>query len=67
MSEKVFNIEGMSCNHCVMAVKDAVEGVEGVSSCDVDLGQGTARVVYAEETAENSIVEAIEEEGFKVK
>jgi len=66
MKEKVFNVGGMSCNHCVMAVKGAVEDVDGVSACEVDLEQGTAKVVLSDEVIENTIVEAIEEEGFKV-
>jgi len=65
MKEKVFNVEGMSCNHCVMAVKGAVEGIEGVSSVEVNLEQGTAKVEFSETVAESVIVEAIEEEGFK--
>lgn len=66
MKEKVFNVAGMSCNHCVMAVKEAVEDVEGVSSCAVDLEKGTAKVVFSADVAESDIVSAIEEEGFKV-
>jgi len=66
MKEKVFNVSGMSCNHCVMAVKEAAEEIEGVVSADVNLEQGTAKVTFSDDVAENSIVEAIEEEGFKV-
>ncbi|ADD69130.1 copper ion binding protein [Denitrovibrio acetiphilus DSM 12809] len=66
MKEKVFNVDGMSCNHCVMAVKEAVEDMEGVSGCDVNLEQGTAKVTFSEDVIESDIVEAIEEEGFKV-
>ncbi|MGD9808056.1 MAG: heavy-metal-associated domain-containing protein [Deferribacterales bacterium] len=66
MKEKVFNVSGMSCNHCVMAVKEAAEGVEGVASAEISLEQGTAKVTFSDDVAESSIVEAIEEEGFKV-
>jgi len=66
MKEKVFNVEGMSCNHCVMAVKGAVEGLDGVSSVEVNLEQGTAKVEFSDAVIESDIVEAIEEEGFKV-
>lgn len=66
MKEKVFNVEGMSCNHCVAAVKEAVEGVEGVESCAVDLAGKTATVVLSEDVQDADIKEAIEEEGFEV-
>jgi len=66
MKEKVFNVEGMSCNHCVASVREAVEDMTGVSACIVDLEKGTAKVAFADEVLESDIVEAIEEEGFKV-
>lgn len=66
MKEKVFNVSGMSCNHCVMAVKEAAEGIDGVAAAEVDLEQGTAKVTFSDEVAESDIVEAIEEEGFKI-
>jgi copper chaperone CopZ len=49
-----------------MAVKEAAEGVEGVASAEISLEQGTAKVTFSDDVAESSIVEAIEEEGFKV-
>ncbi|PLX65862.1 MAG: copper resistance protein CopZ [Denitrovibrio sp.] len=66
MKEKVFNVSGMSCNHCVMAVKEAVMDVDGVSECVVDLEKGTATAKFSDDTAETAIVAAIVEEGFKV-
>jgi len=66
MKEKIFNVEGMSCNHCVMAVTNAVKRVEGVADVSVDLEKGTAKVVCADDTVDGDIVEAIEEEGFTV-
>lgn len=37
-------VEGMSCNHCKMAVEKALRGVAGVSECSVDLGNKTVMV-----------------------
>ena len=36
--EKVFNIEGMSCNHCVMAVKKEIQKLD-VQELDVQIGR----------------------------
>jgi copper chaperone CopZ len=37
-------VTGMSCQHCVGAVTQALEGVPGVSAVQVDLESGAARV-----------------------
>jgi copper chaperone CopZ len=49
-----------------MSVREAVEEIEGVSSVVVDLEKGTATVTFEDSVVEGDIVEAIEEEGFKV-
>lgn len=59
-------IEGMSCGHCIKAVREALESVEGVEVDDVVLG--TARVTYDTDKVDRSeIVEAVEEEGYHVQ
>jgi len=35
-------IKGMSCSHCVSAVKKALEEIEGVRNVSVDLETGSA-------------------------
>lgn len=66
MKEKVFNVSGMKCKHCVMTVTEAVTEVEGVESCDVNLENGTVTVKFNDSTDESSISSAIKEEGFGV-
>ncbi len=44
---KTIRIEGMSCQHCVMAVTKALSGVAGVRNVKVDLARGEA--TYEEE------------------
>lgn len=39
-----FKIKGMMCNHCKANVERALSAVEGVTSVEVDLAAGTARV-----------------------
>ena len=64
MMKKKISIEGMSCEHCVAHVKDALEGIDGVSSIEVSLEGNYATV----ETDVNDEIlkEAIEEEGYDV-
>jgi Cu+-exporting ATPase len=43
--KKMVTIEGMSCGHCAMRVKNALLEVEGVTEASVDLIEGKATVV----------------------
>jgi copper chaperone len=65
MAEAKFKIEGMSCQHCVMAVKKAIGGVPGILESDVQVG--SALVKYDESKAkEADIKTAVEKAGYKV-
>lgn len=58
-------IEGMSCQHCVMSVKKALDDLEGVSSSEVAVG--TAKVVYDDlKTNRDIITNAIQNAGYSV-
>lgn len=60
-------VEGMSCNHCVMAVKKALTGLEGIRQVEVDLQAKKVRVDYEDGTANlQGIRAAIEGQGYKV-
>lgn len=59
-------MEGMSCGHCVMAVKKAIEALDGVRSAEVDLGNKEAVVEYeGEKTGLVKIKAAVREAGYK--
>jgi len=59
-------IQGMSCNHCVMAVTKALSAVQGIKNPNVDLERG--EVTFEEENpVQLGVVrEAIEKAGYKV-
>jgi copper chaperone CopZ len=59
-------IEGMSCGHCVAAVKSALEGVEGVDLATVNLVTGSATVTHADSANVSEMTTAVEEEGYQV-
>lgn len=66
MAEAKLKIDGMSCQHCVMAVKKALGAVAGVDSSDVEIGNAVVR--YDEGKASQKDLEAaIEKAGFSVK
>ncbi|GBE00380.1 copper chaperone CopZ [bacterium BMS3Abin07] len=65
MSDVLFRIEGMSCQHCVMRVKKAIDSVDGVSSSDVEIG--SAKVSFDDsKTSKDVIGNAINGSGYKV-
>ena len=65
MAEAIMKIEGMSCQHCVMAVKKALGVVPGVFASDVQIG--SAAVQYDDaKTQQKDIEAAIEKAGYKV-
>ena len=62
--EKTFKIDGMSCNHCVMAVEKELNHLE-IEKVKVETG--TALLSFdAEKVSEKTIKNAIEECGYKV-
>jgi copper chaperone len=61
-------VEGMSCQHCVHAVKSAVSGLAGVDKVEVSLEKNLATVEFDPAVASvQSIKTAIEGEGYGVK
>ena len=59
-------VKGMSCQHCVMAVKKALGQLEGIQNVDVDLPKGEVRFENNRPVESDRIVEAIEAAGFEV-
>jgi copper chaperone len=57
------NITGMTCGHCVAAVKKALEAVDGVAHAEVELSSGRARV---EGNAQpEALIQAVVREGYQ--
>ena len=60
-----FQVQGMSCGHCVRAVTAAVQAVDPAAEVQVDLASGEVQVQSVGDHA--AIARAIEEEGYQVK
>jgi copper chaperone len=59
-------IEGMSCQHCVMAVTKALKEIEGLSSVNVDLQNGSATIEHSGLIDMNQVKSVVEREGFRI-
>ena len=65
MAETIeLKVDGMTCDHCVRAVTDAITGVAGVSGASVYLDGGAATVT-GETIDLEAVVAAIVEEGYE--
>lgn len=64
MSELRFQVPGMTCGHCVNAVKTEVAGVSGVTAVDVDLDSKNV-VVHGTNLDLEAIKAAVDEAGYE--
>lgn len=57
-----FNIQSMSCGHCVKAVTEAVKSVDPQAQVQVDLG--TKEVKVETQAAREKLVQALADAGY---
>ena len=62
MTTRIYGVEGMTCDHCVAAVRIEVAKVPGISDVIVNLDQGTLTVTG--DATEQSLAEAVDEAGY---
>ena len=63
--EKVINIEGMACMHCVKHVQEALAAVPGVQTANVDLESKTATVSVDGSVTDAALKAAVDEAGYQ--
>jgi Cu2+-exporting ATPase len=61
MTDIVLKVKGMSCAHCEMRVKKALESVEGVASAKADQKKGVAIVTLkpGAEVDKQTLIDAV--------
>lgn len=65
MKTQSLTINGMSCGHCVMSVRNALESIDGVTVDEVRIGQAT--VQFDESAVQADVVaEAVRDAGYDV-
>lgn len=65
MASFTLQVEGMTCNHCVKAVEQAVK--EAGAAAKVDLNSGIVEVEMPDASRLDRVKEAIVETGYTVK
>lgn len=61
-----FDVPDISCDHCKTSIEGSVQSVAGVEKVTVDVESKTVSVIHDESTAAETVVEAIEEQGYEV-
>ena len=59
-----FQVEGMSCGHCVQSVTNAVQAVEPQAKVTIDLASG--RVAVEGRDRRDAVAQAIKDAGYSV-
>ena len=64
MTSQKFNVTGMTCAACQAHVEKAVNKVDGVQSCTVNLLTNSMVVEFEDSTTPETIITAVEKAGY---
>lgn len=65
MTQLTMDISGMTCGHCVAAVRRALDAVSGVTVDTVAIGSATV-TFDPSLTTRDHVAQAVEDEGYRV-
>jgi copper chaperone len=60
-----YTVQGMTCSHCVLSVREELSEVPGVSAVDVDLTSGRMTVT-GQDIDDNAVHAAVAYAGYEV-
>lgn len=66
MTKLTLSIDGMSCGHCVNAVKKAISSVPGAVPLKIDVGSAEVEIDTAV-TSADSVLDAINSAGYRAQ
>ncbi|WP_328767418.1 heavy-metal-associated domain-containing protein [Streptomyces sp. NBC_00286] len=64
MVQDIYEVKGMTCDHCVKAVSSEVGALDGVTGVEVDLKTGHVTVSSGERLSYDAVAEAVDEAGY---
>lgn len=68
MTNKIFDVPDIHCDHCASSIEGAVDAIEGVERVKVQIEERTVDVTYDDGSVDTTaIVTAIEGQGYEVK
>ena len=66
MATTILSVPEIHCEHCRTAIEGAVSPIDGVDEVEVDIDSATVRVEHDDELGLESVVDAIEDQGYDV-
>lgn len=66
MEKSILKVDGMSCEHCIKAITNAVGALPSVSNVSVDLKAKTVTVEHGQALSLDKIKYEIEEQGYDI-
>ena len=60
-----YTVQGMSCSHCVLSVREEVSEVAGVSDVDVHLASGRLTVT-GQDVSDEAVQAAVADAGYEL-
>lgn len=65
IQHRTYTVAGMTCEHCVMSVREEVGEIAGVAQVDVDLASGRLDVA-GERFTDEAVRAAVADAGYEV-
>ena len=65
LTTRNYTVEGMTCAHCVLSVREEVSDVSGVTSVDIDLASGRMTVT-GDEISDDAVRTAVTDAGYRL-
>ncbi|GAA5043275.1 heavy-metal-associated domain-containing protein [Nocardia callitridis] len=66
MPSSTYTVTGMTCGHCVSAVKEEIGKIDGVTGVEVDLDSGAVKVDSTAPIDDSAVTAAVDEAGYEV-
>ncbi|MCZ7421279.1 MULTISPECIES: copper ion binding protein [unclassified Micromonospora] len=66
MVSTTYQVQGMTCGHCVNAVSTEIGAIEGVSDVQVDLATGQVTVTSDQPLSGDAVRAAVDEAGYEL-
>ncbi|MGR0318948.1 heavy-metal-associated domain-containing protein [Agromyces sp. ZXT2-3] len=64
MTEREYQVTGMTCGHCEMSVREEVEQLSGVTGIQVSAASGTLTLSAPADLDDDGVIAAVEEAGY---
>jgi copper chaperone len=64
MTQREYQVTGMTCGHCELSVREEVEQIAGVTDISVSAASGTLSIAAPADLDDAGVIAAVEEAGY---